>query len=67
MYDGFCLAKHEKLNVEDILEKICEETGVKWIEKPNTSDIEIDEDFDSNDSKDYFTQNRKFEKKLTLE
>ena len=60
MYDGCTVVRNPELDLNKILARISEETKLKWIEKPNTSTIEID---DECESLDYFSRRDEFEKK----
>lgn len=57
MYDGCCVRKSEDIDLDKIIKRISDETKLNWIEKPNTSYIEMDEE----ESEDYFTKREEFE------
>ena len=60
MYDGCCVRKSEDIDLDKIIKRISDETKLNWIEKPNTSYIEMDEEEKSGD---YFTIREEFEMK----
>ena len=60
MYDGCCVRRSDNIDLDSIIKRISDETKLNWIEKPNISHIEYDED---EDSEDYFTKRDNFEKR----